>query len=160
MFLKIKHIIVFILLGCGSYAYAQENSANIKKNLKLGEDAYERSDFLNAFNYFSLILKTDTGNYDLIFKSGVCLFSINKTDSSSKRFFIKSAAKIPEAHFYLGRIYHLKGLSKKAIEELYYFKSINSEEIIENTEVNILINSCESALIEESKKGNYLVKNL
>lgn len=148
-----KYLVVLCAFLCTIAGYSQ-------KDLKKADDAYERADFMTAFGIYSHILKTDTGNYDLTFKAGVCLFAMNKMDTTSIWYFKKSAAKIPEAHFYIGKIYLLRGEPKKAMEELYYFKSVNNEENIENSEIVLLIRSCESAIKEEEKKENYIVRNV
>jgi hypothetical protein len=149
----LKYPVLLCAFLCATLGYSQ-------KDLKKANDAYERADFMTAFGIYSKILKTDTGNHELHFKAGVCLFGMNKMDTSSIYYFQKSSASIPEAHFYLGKIYLLKGQPKKAMEELYQFKSINTEENIENSEVSLLIRSCESALKEESRKENYIVRNV
>jgi hypothetical protein len=148
-----KYYVILAALLCMNISYGQ-------KDLKKADDAYERADFMTAYGIYSHILQSDTGNYDIAFKAGVCLFGMNKMDTSAIKFFRKSAPKIPEAHFYLGKIYLLKGQPKKALDELYYFKSVNTEDNIENSEINLLIHSCESALKEESRKENYIVKNV
>jgi hypothetical protein len=143
-----------------SFLNAQEDAHLRKKNLKLAEDAFERIDFLKAFNLYAEIIKYDTTNYNAIYKSGVCLFSINKTDTSCLKYFYKIKNKIAEAHFFIGRIFLFEGFSKKAIEEFYQFKSLNKETEISNTEVAHWISICESAIKEESKQHNLIVRNL
>jgi hypothetical protein len=152
---QIKYLFVLITLWCAMPSFAQE-----KKLLKTADDAFDRADFMKAFNLYSEILKKDTGNYEVIFKSGVCLFGMNKTDTACIPYFVKSAPHVPEAHYYLGRAYQLKGWTKKAIDELYTFKKVNDEVGIESTEVINLIRNCETALALESQQENYIVKNL
>jgi hypothetical protein len=148
-----KYTLILVALLCAYISAAQ-------KDLKKANDAYERADFMTAFGIYSRLLQTDTGNYDIAFKAGVCLFGMNKMDTSAIKYFRKSSSKIPEAHFYLGKIYLLKEQPRKAMEELYQFKSVNTEENIENSEVNLLLRSCETAIKEESRKENYIVKNV
>lgn len=142
-----------------AYGHSQKDKT-VKKDLKQANVAYEKSDFLKAFNLYSKVLKTDTANYDVYFKAGACLFNINKMDTSSFKFFEIAKAKVPEAYFYLGKSYHLGGQSKRALEEFYHFRSINKEEEIDNKEVNKWVKICESAIREESRRGNLIVKNL
>lgn len=151
-----KYLFLCTALLCAVNSFAQDS----KKKLKIADDAFDRADYLKAFNLYSELIKNDTSNYELIFKCGVCLFGINKTDTSCIPYFKRSAPKVPEAHYYLGRAYQLRGWTKKAIEELYHFKQINSEEGIEITEVLNLIRNCETALDLESKQESYIVKNL
>jgi len=139
---------------------AQEDANLRKKNLKVAEDAFERSDFLKAFNLYKEIIKYDTANYNAIYKTGFCLFAINKTDTSSTKYFYKAKPHVPECHFFIGRIYLLEGNARKALEEFYQFKSLNKEENISNLEVIQWINTCETAIREESKQQSLIVKNL
>ena len=151
----IKYLFVIAALLCTVNLFAQD-----KKKLKIADDAFERADYMKAFNLYSEILKKDTGNYELVFRSGVCLFGMNKTDTTCIPYFVKSAPHIPEAHYYLGRAYQLRGWTKKAIAEYYNFKKVNDEVGIESTEVISLIRNCETALALESQQESYIVKNL
>jgi hypothetical protein len=151
-------LFIIIALSLTLISKGQENS--VKKDLKAADDAYERADFLNAYRLYSKVLKCDTGNYDVYFKAGVCLFGMNKMDTASLKYFEKAKAKVPESHFFIGKIYQLKGYSKRALDELYYFKSINTEEEVDNGEVNHWINMCETAIKETARKESFLVKNL
>lgn len=156
--MKYFYIIICFLLFATT-GYSQKSSAN-KKDLKAADLAYEKSDYLTAYNLYANILKSEPNNFELYFKSGVCLFNINKTDTSSFKYFEKAKAAIPESHYFLGRTYHLASQSKRALEEFYYFRTLNKEESIDNTEVNKWIQICELAIREEAKKGNLIVKNL
>jgi hypothetical protein len=152
----LKYLFILITLMCSVNSFAQDT----KKLLKTADDAFDRADFMKAFNLYSEILKKDTGNYELIYKSGVCLFGMNKMDTTCIPYFVKSASHVPEAHYYLGRAYQLRGWTKRAIDELYTFKKSNDEVGIESTEVINLIKNCETALALESQQENYIVKNL
>ncbi|MEO6304440.1 MAG: hypothetical protein ABIP51_14840 [Bacteroidia bacterium] len=138
---------------------AQKN-ANAKKDLKQADAAYEKSDFFTSSSIYIELLKQDPGNPELNFKAGTSLFNMNKMDTSSLKYLEISKAKVPESHFYLGKIYQLSGQSRRALEEFYYFKSVNTEETIENSEANAWIKVCESAIKEEGKKNNSLIKNV
>jgi hypothetical protein len=141
-------------------SWSQQDANVRKKNLTAAEIAFEKADFLNAFNLYSNIIKYDTANYNAIFKMGYCLFSINKTDSSSFKYFNRSKSNIPESHFFIGRMLLLEGNAKKALEEFYYFKSVNNEKMILNTDVLQWISTCEVAIKEESRKQSLVVRNL
>lgn len=155
-----KHTFILSFFLLARVAFSQNTQAIIKKNLSLGDEAYEIADYLKAFNFYKVVLQHDTTNYEVYFKSGVCLFGMNKNDTNSIRYFKKGALKVPESHYYLGRIYQLKGLTKKTMEELYYFKTVNTQENIDNSEVNLLIRNCENTIYEENKKEKYIVRNL
>lgn len=146
---------IFVL----AYAYPQQ-TANTKKELKQADVAYEKADFLTSYTIYSKVLQKDPKNPEINFKAGVSLFSIDKTDTASLKYFETSKTKVPESHFYLGKIYQLGGQSRRAIEEFYYFKSINTEGTIDNADVNTLIKVCESAIKEEGRKNNFIIKNL
>lgn len=151
-----KYLFTLIAVMCAAYSFAQDT----KKLQKTADEAFDRADFMKAFNLYSEILKKDTANYELMFKSGVCLFGMNKMDTTCIPYFIKSAPHIPEAHYYLGRAYQLRGWTKKALDELYLFKNVNEEIGIESTEVLNLIRNCETALVLEAQQESYIVKNL
>ncbi|MBA3663876.1 MAG: PD40 domain-containing protein [Bacteroidetes bacterium] len=153
---------IYIILLCvffSTLGFSQKNS-QYKKELKAANLAYEKADYLNAFNYFSDLIKKDTSDAELWFKAGASLFNMNKMDTSSTYYFEKSKTKIPEAHYYLGKTYQLQGQTRKALDELYHFKSVNKEESIENSEVDKVIRACESNIKEEANKESFIVRNL
>jgi hypothetical protein len=153
----------FLIVGMLLFAQlssAQQSERARRKNLRLADDAYERMDYLRAFNYYKDVIKYDTVNYEAIFRSGYCLFAINKTDTASLKYFLRAKSKVPEAHFFIGRIFLLKGQARKALEEFYQFKLINTEGVINNLEVLTWIRTCEAALEEEAKQHSLTVKNL
>lgn len=153
---ELKYLFLSVALLCTFNSFAQDT----KKLLKTADDAFDRADYMKALGLYTEVLKKDTGNHELIFKSGVCLFGMNKTDTNCISYFKKSAPFVPEAHYYLGRAYQLRGWTKKAIEELYNFKNVNDEAGIESTEVLSLIRNCEIALDLESKQESFIVRNL
>lgn len=154
----LKAIFCFVVLT--NLSYSQETIQLRKKNLKLADEAFEKADFLTAYNLYSEIIKFDSTDYSLFYKSGICLFSINKTDTNCLRFFNKSKNKIPDSHFFIGRIYHLNGSSKKALVEFHYYKLVNREENISNAEVDKEIKACETALRNDIEKESYIVRNI
>ncbi|MGZ3900426.1 MAG: TolB family protein [Bacteroidia bacterium] len=156
--MKQFYIILFTLAHF-TLVFPQKNS-HFKKELKNADLAYERADFLNAFNLYSELIKEDTTNAEFVFKAGASLFNMNKMDTTSRKYFEKSKATIPESYFFLGKMDHLQDQSKKALDELYYFKSVNKEETIENAEVDKLIRSCEAAIKEEASRESFIVRNL
>src|ERR1035437_8581486 len=127
--LKYSLTIVLSLL-CVQFCFSQPDKHEIKKISKHAELAFEKLDYLNAFNLFSEVIKLDSTNYESYYKAGLCLFNINKTDTSCLNYFLKAQTKIPESHFYIGRVYHLKDDVKKALEEFYYFKTVNDRNSI------------------------------
>ena len=131
-----------------------------KKTLKLADEAFEKLDFLTAFDLYVEVSNHDTSNFDAVFKSGLCLFSINKSDTACLKFFRKSKSRIPESHFYLARVFLLEGHTDKAIEEFHYFQTINKEKMISSSEVLHWIHTDELALNEQHKQHDFTVKNL
>jgi hypothetical protein len=155
--IRLTLLCLFIPLA---FCFAQENPVHRKKNLKLAEDAFERMNYLKAYELYSDIIKYDTSNYDAAFKAGFCLFAVNKTDTNCLRYFNRTKTRIPEAHFYIGRVMLLEDRVRVALEEFYQFKSLNDEKTIINLEVLHWINTCETALKEENKQQTLIVRNL
>jgi len=155
-----KNILFFFFLFLVSGVFAQQDVTTRNKNIKKAEDAFERNDFLKAYNLFAEIIKYDTTNAEYYFKSGYCLFSISKTDTACIKYFIRSKATIQESHYFLGKIYLFNGNPKKALDELYHFKNINTEEIISNKDVLSSISACEAAMYEEANKQAFIIQNL
>lgn len=158
----IKNIAILGLFVSTLYGniFGQESKIAINKNFDKAEIAFEKIDYLNAFKLYNKVLKEDGSNYHALFKAGLCLFNINKSDTNCLPYFEKSRKAIPEAYFYLGRYYLLHDDKKKAIEEFYYFSSINNGETIEKSEVDNWIKITETAMLRELNKGNYTVKNI
>lgn len=158
---KIKQVIFLLLCSImWGPILSQNMPSHIKKNLVLADEAYEIADYMKAFNLYKTVLPYDSTNGEILFKSGICLFGINKNDTTCISYFKKSSKDIPESHYYLGRAYQLKGLTKRALDELYYFKTINSQENISGNEVNLIIRACENSLMQQNRKENYIIKNL
>lgn len=150
---------IFFYIILSAFAFSQKN-VNLKKELKQADVAYEKADFFTSAAIYSKLLKQNPGSSELNFKLGASLFNMNKMDTTSFKYFENSKSKVPDSHFYLGKIYQLSGQSTRALEEFYYFKSVNTEETIENKEVNGWIKVCESAIREESKKNSFIIKNI
>lgn len=155
-----RNLIISIALLSGHWLGSQTNEHQLKKDLKVAEDAFERLDYLKAFRLFEKISLSDTSRKDIVFKMGYCLFAINYSDTSSYRYFEKTRESIPESHFFLGRIKFYQGHLKEAIEELYYFKSLNDEKLVTNDEVKKWILSGEQALLEQARDHINVVRNL
>lgn len=152
------YAIAFFVLQVGG-VYSQKHN-HYKKELKTADLAFEKADFLRAYPLYLDILKQDSSNAEVWYKAGACLMGANKMDTTSRMYFEKAKSTVPEAHYYLGKMYQLHGHSKKALDELYIFKSLNKEESIENSEVDYLIKACESAIKEEANKESFVVRNL
>jgi hypothetical protein len=153
------HIFIFLVAALQALAQKDMEKKN-KKDLKAAELAFEKSDFMKAFGLYSKILQSDTTNKEIYYKAGASLIGMNKMDTSSIPYFEKAKTKVPESYFYLGKIYQLTGRSRRALEELYHFKGLNTEETFENNEVNQWIRMCETAIKEEVDKETFIVKNL
>ncbi|MBA3683365.1 MAG: PD40 domain-containing protein [Bacteroidetes bacterium] len=154
--MKIFYTILFIT----NLSFINYSQNNIKNDLKQADNAFEKADFLSAYKIYSKLLERTPNNEELNFKAGSCLFNINKMDTGSLKYFELSKPKVAESHFYLGKIYLFSGQCRRALEEFYFFKANNTEEMFENTEVNTWIKMSESAIIEEGKKNNFIIKNL
>lgn len=158
-----RHIFKLFLgfLFCAQLLCAQQDIHERRKNLKTAQDAFERLDYLRAFNLYEEVMKYDSLNPYITFRSGICLFSLSKTDTTCLKYFRKTKIKIPESHYYMGIVYLHEGQTKNALEELNQFKTLNIKEAaITNTEVAKWIKTCESALSEETKMQTLVVKNL
>lgn len=151
-------ILVFVFFS--EPQFAQSVAKPQRKILKKAEKAFEREDFLNAYNNYTEYLKTDTGNYNAIYKSGLCLFNIDKTDTLALSYFQGSKIFVHAAHFYLGRIYQMQGKSEKALGEFYFYNSGKKPAEISDSLLNDCIKKCEEALLSESQKEFLNVKNL
>jgi tetratricopeptide (TPR) repeat protein len=152
------YVILFVVLNVFC-VYSQKGN-HYKKELKAADLAFEKADYLKAFSLYSDILKQDSSNAEIWYKAGACLLGANKMDTVSRSYFERSKTSIPESHFYLGKMYQLHGHSKKALDELYAFKSLNKEESIENSEVDYWIHACEAAVKEEANRESFIVRNL
>jgi len=160
--LKLRYVLgIALCLLLITEIYPQGTSApSTKKIFRKGENALGRSDFLNAFKLFSEVIEKEPDNYEAIYNAGLCLFSLNERDTVTLKYFAKVKDKEPDAHFYISRIYHLLGHTRKALEELFFYKSVMDGEDIEYEEVERWIRTYESELTGETKKENYIVKNL
>lgn len=160
--MALKKIILVLLIGAGCLhpCFSQMDTKKSKKLLKQADKAFEREDFLRAYRLYAQSLKLDSVNHETIYKSGLCLFNISNSDTSALQYFIRAGEKIPEAHFYAGRIYHLRNQCEKALQEFFYYKANNTGLVISNMEVESWIGKCEASMKAEAEKENYRVRNL
>lgn len=159
-----KYNIVLVSLCCTLFVFSQKgphkSSSQDRKDLKLAEIAFERADYLKSFSLYSSLIKKDSTNSDLWFKAGASLFNMNKMDTACVVYFERTKSKVPESHYYLGKVYLLSGRAKEAIDEFESFKRLNNEESVDNADVTHWIKICESAVLEQSKKGSLVVRNM
>jgi hypothetical protein len=137
-----------------------QSSRESRRIFRQAEKRFERQDFLKAFHLYGRLIQSDSLNYQAYYKSGLCLFNISNTDTAALAYFIKAKKKVPEAYFYTGRIYHLRNECEKALEEFYYYKTINKGYVISNKGVDTWVKKCELFIKERSLKDNYTVRNL
>lgn len=159
-----KYIFLIVLTSfLVSFSFSQNPVKKQKQLLSKADRAFEKEDYLKAYHLYKDYLKTDSSNYHVIYKVGLSLHLINKTDTLAAPFFIASKKYIPEAHFYLGRLYQLQEKTQKALEEYYaYSLLIRNQEtfMISDSIVRGCIKTCETALIENRQRDFYVVKNL
>lgn len=156
-----KLFLIFIsLLVFVSANFGQADEATRNKNIQKADDLFSRADYLKAYNLYTEILRYDTTHQEFNFKAGYCLFFINKTDTASVKYFMRSKDSVIESHFFLGKIYLFNGNARKALDAFYHFKTHNNEEVISNKEVEACVSACEMALNEESNKQAFVIKNL
>lgn len=151
-------IFFFLFSAVGSEAFGQKSKAAKKAFLK-GEEAVAKADYMRALNSFAIVLKEEPDNTDALFYTGISLFGMNKSDTSALKYFLKVKDKKPESHFYIGRIYHLRGLTRNALEEFYLYKSTATDEETEG-DAQQWIRACENEIKLESQRENYIIRNL
>jgi len=153
---------IFVLICCltGHLSFSQQLTKSEKRVLKTANKNFNKGEYLKAFYLYRTYLSSDTSNYEVIFKSGLCLFNINKTDSHSTVYFLKAKNKIHEAYFYLGRRNQLAGKTKEALEAYYHYKINGKNNLISLEELEIIIKKCENELLSAIESENYLVENL
>jgi len=159
-----RRILAYLLSSVFCFAFTlssfSQGTKASKKAFRKGEEAIAKADYLRAYNLFAQVLKDEPQNMDAVYYSGLCLFGINKSDTAALKYFIASKEKRPEAHFYIGQIYHLRGYTRNALEEFYYFKSVMNPEEFSQEEVNQWIRTCENEIKLEAQRENYIIKNL
>jgi hypothetical protein len=149
---------IFILLLLAGFVMAQDPKER-KKLRKEADAAYRKDDFLHALTVYTQLLKSDSGNSEMIYRSGRCIFGINKTDSSSIPFFQRVQEKYPDAKYYSGIVYHLKNNPRKALENFVSFKEINDEREVSATELREWISRSEQAILQEGERDYFLLQN-
>jgi hypothetical protein len=150
--------IVFIITVMITPVCAQKSKA-ARKAFRLGEEAVAKADYLPAFRYFAEVLKEDPTNTEALFYSGISVFGMNKSDTSALKYFLAVKDKKPESHFYLGRIFHLRGNTRIALEEFYLYKASVAEEELAG-DAKQWIKACENEIKLESQRENYIIRNL
>lgn len=161
MELNLKYLLfstLFVLSGLNSVG--QINSKKNRKTFQQAETAFNRADYLKALPLYRDCIASDSTNLNAVYKAGLCLVGVNKTDTNALIYFKKSKTKIPESHFYLGTIYHMKDQASLALLEFHQFKKINTEQTISNQELNSWIKKSEMSIVQKNQKETFVVNNL
>jgi hypothetical protein len=160
--MKLKYLIVALAtcVTLDSSAGKASTDREVKKIIRKADKAFNKADFMNAFRLYGTALKKDPENTTALYKSGLCLFNVNKGDTAALKYFTATADKRSEAHYYLGRIYQLQGDAMHALQEFDHFKQVNTGEEVDKNELEVQVAKCETAIREEMEKDYYIVKNL
>lgn len=114
-------------------------SIDIKKTLKLADEKYDMSDYLNAEQLYQQVYNQDSSDNTIAFKLGVCNFELKDYKKAEEYFLKTSSAVSLELFRYKAAIAHADQKFKKAINYYNGYKIINGKKDLSNDEVNRLI---------------------
>lgn len=155
---KIMLFIMLILMACG-LCFAQKSE--LKKKLKQANEYYERQDFLKAYDIYKELARDNIADFKSSYRAGQCLFYLNKRDSLTLLYFLLSSAEVTEAHYYIGRIYHINNNLYDALNEFLFLKPKYNEEMeIPMQEIEHWIGVCKRSIEQSLNKQNNLIRNL
>jgi hypothetical protein len=148
---------ILLFAACG-ISFAQ--NPELKKLIKQANEYYERADYLNAYTIYKQVEMRDP-SLNSTYKSGVCLFSMNNHDSLTLDYFFRASSKVPESHYYIGRIYLLNNNIYDAMTEFLFFKTKYSEDFeVTPEETERWIAICKRSIEQLLNKKDYSIRNM
>lgn len=137
------------------------NSQNIRKLEKKADASFERLDYINALNYYKEITEIDSTKTFNAYRAGLCLFNLGKRDEMALKYFQAAAKDHSDAHFYIGRIYHLQDDLGAALREFVYCEEnyhLEAEVSIEEIQRWIVI--CKNSIAYKANANDIVVTKL
>ncbi|MFO0323220.1 MAG: hypothetical protein ACK504_12435 [Bacteroidota bacterium] len=160
--MKTKVIIIIFFCSLHFFSQTKIETKQIKKSLKEANSFFETDDYLNAIQSYKKVLAIDPNNELANLNSAISRIKLNQpTDSAYFHLLKLTSSKLPEAQFYLGKIYHLNNSFDEAIEYYKKYKSIpEKERTISDKDVDYYIVCSKNAKQFMKKPHNSIIKNL
>ncbi|MFT6717008.1 MAG: tetratricopeptide (TPR) repeat protein, partial [Saprospiraceae bacterium] len=136
----------FVLTFVSATSYSQTKEEN--QLIKTGEKYFENGEFSKAVKIYGQLIGANSQNPDYNYKYGACLIHTakKKTDALPYlKYAVKNQTEVSEAHFYLGRAYHISYHFAEAIGYYKKFKSSIKEKEVKKYQLDLLISECERA---------------
>lgn len=142
-------------------AHAADGKTGDLRKLKKANKYYEVADYAQALLlYRELYNAGDSLDSDLNFKIGMCIWGMKKNERSARIYFERSAPYVTEAHYYLGRIFHLELRFDDAVKEFLAYKNDPFDKEFSNKDIDRLIAMSVTAQEMMTKPVNAEVVNI
>jgi tetratricopeptide (TPR) repeat protein len=157
----IKHIFCGFLL-CGLSFSLPGQGREIKALLKTAESFFEVEDYFKARPVYLKILSLDKKNEVAGLNAAISGFRLNyPVDSLTALIPNLSGSSLPDAKYYLAKIYHRQKNFDEAIGLLETYLAVNAEKRMHNAvEINQLVSACFSAKHFMGTPHRSVIKNM
>lgn len=142
-----RKTILAVLLVCftGQVGYAQLSWKD-KQDWSKADKAFNQGDYLSSLKTYERLYEKDNTLEEVAYKLGICNFEMKGYRKNALKYFEKvSSAEFLEAHYYLGRLYHLNGDFSKAKEQFVTYNEASGFKAYTEKEINDLIAKTETA---------------
>ncbi|MBI2269208.1 MAG: PD40 domain-containing protein [Bacteroidetes bacterium] len=163
MMFKRKYLFTLFLsvLMAGSLSYAQNLKRKVKKCVRDAGIALDNNDFRKALELYQHAYQLDPKNAVLAFDLGSCMYSIRQYKRQSLPYFEQARkARIEEANYYLGNLYHLSGNFEDAIHAFQEYKNSIAQKKFSNKEIDFLLMKCKTAMELMRAPVNVTIENM
>lgn len=150
---------LFIILSSITARAQQEFSRAEKKQYEEADIYFDFGDYHIALEKYQKLYETHPKNVTLAYKTGKCLFKLKAKELQAEPFFKSAKVSIPDAAYFLGRIYHLQGKFDAAIAEYNHYKTQSPREI-PDTEIERFLLMSERAKEMILNPANVSISNM
>jgi len=171
----VKKLYIFLAFFVSSISMISQEATSSKEMMLEAESDFLYEEYNEALPLYLKLLKTDTSNYNLIYKVGVCYLNIpyekeksiqylekaiKNINPSSKPDNIKERQAPIDAQFYLGNAYRINNQLDKALNIYIQFKKQLDPDVFDEDLVNEQIKAIERAKKLVSKPVFFVATNL
>ncbi|MFT6746009.1 MAG: hypothetical protein ACJAZ2_000347, partial [Glaciecola sp.] len=139
-------ILTLILFSTYSYSQTKEE----EELIKTGEKHFENGEFTDAVTIYGQLIGANAQSAEYNYRYGACLLYTSKKKSealSYLKFAVKNLSDVTEAHYYLGRAYHISYQFSQAITYYKQFKASVKPKKAKEYKLDLLISECQRAQV-------------
>jgi hypothetical protein len=156
---QVLNILICCVVFSLHFSFAQ--SKEVKTMLKDAQVNFDHDDYYAAFSQYKKILVLDKKNENAGLNASICGFKLAYPGDSL--FFLipnLTSSSLPDAKYYLAKLFHQQKHFDEAIELLSDYKKRKKNRLYGNDETNYLIDICENAKKFIANPHRAIIKNI